>query len=144
MKSKFPVNRMLSICFCGALVFIGACLCYGATSFWKPSSSLFLSFSYYCGNRPWKEAEFSEGGKCQERTSIPKSRHGKQHFSYLLQWPSDNGHHQLNHLKKGTNFWDSFIPDSLRVTEDGKNNAKATTRVKGVRKARTTTDDSRG
>ena len=34
---------MLSICFCGALVFIGACLCYGATSFWKPSSSLFLS-----------------------------------------------------------------------------------------------------
>ena len=44
MKSKFPVNRMLSICFCGALVFIRACLCYGATSFWKPSSlSLFLS-----------------------------------------------------------------------------------------------------
>ena len=34
---------MLSICFCGALVFIRACLCYGATSFWKPSSSLFLS-----------------------------------------------------------------------------------------------------
>ena len=43
MKSKFPVNRMLSICLCEALVFIGACLCYGATSFWKPSSSLFLS-----------------------------------------------------------------------------------------------------
>ena len=37
-----------------------------------------------------------------------------------------------------------LIHSKLSFVEDGKNNAKATTRVKGVRKARTTTDDSRG
>ena len=116
-------------------MFIGACLCYGATSFWKPNWSFFL-----CGNRHWKEEEFFWGRE-MSRANF-HGWHGKQHFSYLLQWPSYNGgHHQLNHLKKGT-LGDSFIPQqTATLCLMGKNNAKG--RVKGVRKARTT-DDTKG
>ena len=87
-----------------------------------------------------KRRSSSEGGKCQERTSMADMGSNIFHTFY-------NGHPTTADitnwitLKKGT-LGDSFIPpQTATLCLMGKNNAKG--RVKGVRKARTT-DDTKG
>ena len=79
MKPDFKWNKER----CDAFILCKqACRCYGATSFLK---ALFKSSA--CGNL-FHFSKEQRGGKCQERTSIERERHGKQHFSYLPQWSS--------------------------------------------------------